>query len=57
MKRIARLTTATIFSFGLCAMAHADIVACNDFRAPIRMALAYERAGGIASAGRAVQRS
>ena len=51
MRRFARLTTATILSFGLCAAAHADIVACNDFRAPIRVALAYEREGGIASAG------
>lgn len=51
MRRFTRLTAATILSFGLCAAAHADIVACNDFRAPIRVAFAYEREGGIASAG------
>lgn len=51
MTRFALLfaTTAIVLSLG--AAAQADIVACNDFRAPLRVALASERAGGIAAAG------
>lgn len=49
--RFATLTTASVFSLGFYAAAYADIVACNNFRAPICLALAYDSDGGVASAG------
>lgn len=51
MKPLARLTTAALILLGSCAAAHAEIMACNNFRAPIRLALAYDSDGGATSAG------
>lgn len=51
MRRFATLPVSLVVVFGICSAARADIVACNDFRAPLRVALAYERDGRIAAAG------
>jgi uncharacterized membrane protein len=51
MPRLARLAALTLASLAMAATARADINLCNDFHAPIRVALAQPTTAGVAATG------
>jgi uncharacterized membrane protein len=51
MQRFVMRIAPILLLFAPMSAAYADIIVCNDFRARVRVALAFEGPSGVASAG------